>query len=64
VIELRKDIPGLNVKSIEDLVAEIGLDMSVFPNEKHLCSWVGIAPGNNKSTGKKKRVDNPRQQAD
>ena len=54
VIELLKEVPGLNTKSIEDLVAEIGLDMSVFPNEKHLCSWVGIAPGNNESAGKKK----------
>jgi transposase len=64
VIELLKDIPGLNVKSIEDPVAETGLDMSVFPNEKHLCSWVGIAPGNNESAGKKKKwAHNPRQQA-
>lgn len=54
VIELLKEVPGLNTKSIEDLVAEIGLDMSVFPNEKHLCSWAGISPGNNESAGKKK----------
>jgi transposase len=71
VIELLKKVPGLNTKTIEDLVAEIGLDMSVFPNEKHLCSWVGIAPGNNTSTGsvtvrvlaKKKWAYNPWQQA-
>lgn len=54
MIELLNDIPGLNVKSIEDPVAETGLDMSAFPNEKHLCSWVGIAPGNNESAGKKR----------
>lgn len=54
VLALLKGVPGLNDKSIEDLVAEIGLDMSAFPNEKHLCSWVGIAPGNNESAGKKK----------
>lgn len=54
VLKLLKDVPGLNDKSIEDLVAEIGLDMSVFPSDKHLCSWVGIAPGNNESAGKKK----------
>jgi transposase len=54
VLALLKEVPGLDTKSIEDLVAEIGLDMSVFPNEKHLCSWVGIAPGNNESAGKKK----------
>lgn len=39
---------------MEDLIAEIGFDMSVFPSEKHLCSWVGVAPGNNESAGKKK----------
>ena len=54
VMELLKEVPGLSTKTVEDLVAEIGLDMSVFPNEKHLCSWIGIAPGNNESAGKKK----------
>lgn len=54
VLELLKGIPGLSTKSVEDLVAEIGLDMSVFPTEKHFCSWAGIAPGNNESGGKKK----------
>jgi transposase len=54
VVELLKEVPGLSTKSTEDLIAEIGLDMSVFPDEKHLCSWVGIAPGNNESAGKKK----------
>ena len=63
VLELLKQVPGLSRKTVEDLVAEIGLDMSVFPNEKHLCSWVGIAPGNNESAGKKKRTYNSWQQA-
>jgi transposase len=57
VLELLKQVPGLNTKSVEDLVAEIGLDMSVFPNEKHLASWVGISPGNNESAGKKKAAE-------
>jgi transposase len=57
VLELLKQVPGLNTKSVEDLVAEIGLDMSVFPDEKHLASWVGIAPGNNESAGKKKAAE-------
>jgi len=59
VIELLKEVPGLDLKSIEDLVAEIGLDMRVFPSEKHLCSWAGIAPGNNESAGKKKADGSP-----
>lgn len=54
VLEMLRSVPGLGVKSVEDLVAEIGLDMSVFPTEKHLASWAGLAPGNNESGGKKK----------
>ena len=54
VLELLKEVPGLSTKSIEDLIAEIGLDMSIFPDEKHLASWCGVAPGNNESAGKKK----------
>lgn len=53
-VELLKEIPGFNTKVVEDLVAEIGLDMSHFPSEKHLSSWAGICPGNNESAGKKK----------
>jgi transposase len=54
VLELLREVPGLNTKTVEDLVAEIGLDMSVFPTEKHLASWAGMCPGNNESAGKKK----------
>jgi transposase len=54
VIELLKGVPGFNNKTVEDLVAEIGFDMSAFPSEKHLASWAGMSPGNNESGGKKK----------
>lgn len=53
VLELLKEISGFNTKIVEDLVSEIGLDMSAFPSEKHLASWAGICPGNNESVGKK-----------
>jgi transposase len=53
-LELLKKVPGISSKSVEDLVAEIGLDMNVFPTEKHLASWAGMSPGNNESAGKKK----------
>lgn len=58
VITLLHKIPGLNRKTVEDLIAEIGVDMEVFPTEKHLASWAGICPGNNESAGKKK-VEKP-----
>jgi transposase len=60
VLELLKKIPGLSTRTVEDLVAEIGLDMSVFPTEKHLASWAGMCPGNNESAGKKKAVELPK----
>jgi transposase len=48
-------IPGVNRTTIEDVVAEIGVDMSVYPDEHHLCSWAGICPGNEESAGKRLR---------
>lgn len=48
-----KNSPGLSRKTVEDLIAEIGVDMKVFPMEKHLASWTGMCPGNNESVGKK-----------
>lgn len=61
VLELLKKVPGISSKSVEDLVAEIGLDMSVFPSEKNLASWAGMSPGNNESAGKKK-VEGPQRE--
>ncbi|WP_220392719.1 transposase [Bacteroides fragilis] len=54
VIELLQKVPGLSRKPVEDLIAEIGVDMEAFPTEKHPASWVGMCPGNNESAGKKR----------
>ena len=59
-LELLKKVPGISSKSVENLVAEIGLDMNVFPTEKHLASWAGMSPGNNESAGKKKAEGQPK----
>jgi transposase len=48
-------IAGVNRTTIEDVIAEIGVDMSVFPDETHLSSWAGICPGNEESAGKRLR---------
>jgi len=49
-------IPGVNRTTIENVVAEIGTDMSQFPTAAHLASWAGICPGNEESAGKRKRT--------
>jgi transposase len=48
-------IAGVNRTTIENVVAEIGVDMSQFPDEHHLSSWAGICPGNEESAGKRLR---------
>lgn len=52
-LELLQTIPGINKLSSVAILAEMGPDMSKFPNEHHLASWAGICPGNNESAGKK-----------
>lgn len=52
--ELVMTVPGVKVHSAIAIIAEIGVDMSVFPTVKQLCSWAGLTPQNNESAGKKK----------
>ena len=47
-------VPGIKTLSAITIISEIGVDMSVFPTSKHLCSWAGLTPQNNESAGKKK----------
>lgn len=53
-IGLLQSIPGVGKDTAVGIIAEIGADMEVFPNEQHLASWAGMSPGNNESAGKKK----------
>jgi transposase len=46
-------IPGVERKTAWTLVAEIGVDMSVFGDARHLASWAGLCPGNRESGGKR-----------
>jgi transposase len=48
-------IPGINRTTIENIVAEIGVDMTIFADEHHLASWTGICPGNEESGGRRLR---------
>ena len=47
-------IPGFGVKTAQDLIGEIGTDMSVFPTAGHLCSWARVAPRVKESGGRRK----------
>ena len=54
MVEKLCEIPDIQDRVCEDLIAEIGLEMGNFPTSAHLCSWAGMCPGNNESAGKKK----------
>jgi transposase len=47
-------IPGFGVATAQDLIAEIGVDMTVFPTAGHLCSWARVAPRVTESGGRRK----------
>lgn len=45
-------IPGIEWVGAAVLIAELGVDMSVFPSVRHCAAWAGVCPGNNESAGK------------
>jgi len=53
-VELLCTIHGIQRRTAEVIIAEIGVDMSVFPTAKHLASWAGLCPGNDQSAGKRR----------
>jgi len=53
-IDLLRTIPGVDRKTAEVILSEIGPDMGHFPSDRHLASWAGLCPGNNESAGKRK----------
>ncbi len=52
LIERLDAIPGVGRRVAEEVLAEIGTDMSRFASAKHLASWTRICPGNHESGGK------------
>jgi transposase len=50
-IERLITIPGIERKTAWTIVAEIGVEMSVFGDARHLASWAGLCPDNRESGG-------------
>lgn len=49
--DLLTTVHGIGKHGAEELLAEIGPDMSVFPTPQALACWVGVAPGSHESAG-------------
>jgi transposase len=53
-LTLLQEIPGIDRTLAGVIIAELGVDMSVFQSVSQLASWAGVCPGNNESAGKRK----------
>ena len=53
-VEQLDEIAGVGITSAQELIAEIGVDMSRFPTAGHLVSWAKFAPIDRSSAGKPK----------
>jgi transposase len=47
-------VPGIGTIGAQDIIAETGADMTVFPTAAHLVSWARWSPQVNQSAGKRK----------
>jgi transposase len=48
------EIPGIGVTAAQEIIAEIGTDMTRFPTPGHLVSWAKFAPKARQSAGRSK----------
>jgi transposase len=53
-VDLLRSIPGVETRTAQTIIAEIGADMNAFPTAAHLASWAGQCPGNDQSAGKRR----------
>jgi transposase len=53
-VRLLRSVDGIETRTAENILAEIGFEMRVFPTARHLASWAGQCPGNDQSAGKRK----------
>jgi transposase len=53
VLERLMTIPGVDRVVALTVIAELGIDMNIFPTVAHAAAWAGVCPGNNESAGKR-----------
>ena len=49
-----RTIAGVEQRTAEVVIAELGVDMAPFPSDRHCAAWAGLCPGNHESAGKRK----------
>jgi transposase len=53
-VALLDTIPGVDRRTAQALIAELGVDMARFGSAQRLASWAGMCPGQHESAGKQR----------
>jgi transposase len=53
-VEVLRSLGGIETRTAQNIIAEMGTDMSVFATAGHLASWGGQCSGNDQSAGKRR----------
>ncbi|WP_434661090.1 IS110 family transposase [Paraburkholderia sp. A3BS-1L] len=53
-VRLLTTMPGISDVTAQVILAEVGADMTRFPDAPHLISWAGLCPRNDESAGKRR----------
>lgn len=53
-VALLVTIPGVERRTAQELIGEIGVDMERFGSSQRLASWAGMCPGHHESAGKQR----------
>lgn len=53
-LERLDTIDGVGLRTGQVILAELGPEMSQFPDDEAVSSWAGMCPGNNESAGKRR----------
>ncbi len=54
LLERLDEIPGIDKKSAQSIIGEVGITLVEFKSMSAFVSWAGLCPGNNESAGKRK----------
>ena len=55
-MHLLETIPGVDWVGAATIIAELGVDMSIFQSDAHCAAWTGVCAGNDESAGKRRRA--------
>lgn len=58
LLERLDEIPGIDQKSAQSIIGEVGVILDEFKSMSSFVSWAGLCPGNNESAGKRKNGRN------